>query len=351
MLRLAVSSLFTVTTLVACGGSEPMAPTADPTVDASGDPSGNGTAASVIDLNLFDQKAQVLDPAVVDCMLTDGTETQCAQFVVKYLPDDFDIGPFCPETIYQEGGIWDWDGDSPGVYQLNEPFFTMLAAQGFNFFDADGNVYVADPAGGIQAGVNNCLEATPDATVEMTVRIPMSPVVAGVATDLGTVAQVGLGIDGVPIFADAPSVLQTGHLPALDPCGGHIDPGGWYHWHATATDIHSSFDHEAVEAQCHIEQSASRLFGYAFDGFPLYGSADTDGSMPTDLDACNGHSGATAEYPDGVYHYHAGLSFPNLPACLTGTLAIDAFATTASTGAGAVGGGRGGPGGPGGPPP
>ena len=65
-----------------------------------------------------------------------------------------------------------------------------------------------------------------------------------------------MGIDGVPIFADAPSVLQTGHLPALDVCGGHIDPGGWYHWHATATDIESSFAFEAVDAECHLDQSA-----------------------------------------------------------------------------------------------
>jgi len=72
--------------------------------------------------------------------------------------------------------------------------------------------------------VNNCLPATADETVEMTVRIPLQPVMAETPTQLGTVAQVGLAIDAVPIFADAPSVLDTGHLPALDECGGHIDP-------------------------------------------------------------------------------------------------------------------------------
>ena len=159
---------------------------------------------------------------------------------------------------------------------------------------------------------------------------------AATPTDLGTVAQVGLGIDGVPIFADAPSVLDRGHLPALDLCGGHIDPGGWYHWHATATDIESSFEFAGVIADCHFDQSASALFGYAFDGYPMYGSADADGTLPTDLDACSGHTAITADYPEGIYHYHATLEFPNLPTCLVGTRAVDALRTnaTADTGAG-----------------
>jgi hypothetical protein len=165
---------------------------------------------------------------------------------------------------------------------------------------------------------------------------------------LGTVAQIGLAIDAVPIFADAPSVLDRGHLPALDLCGGHIDPGGWYHWHATTTDIDSSFDHEGLDVHCHLDQSASALFGFAFDGYPIYGSVDEDNSIPADLDECSGHTGATAEYPDGVYHYHAGLEFPNLPSCLMGVSAENAFATTASAGIGAGGGG--GPGGDGGLP-
>ena len=306
-------------------------------------------AIAVINPDYFDAVGQVSAPQVMDCTLQNGLATQCVQFVSKYLPDNLEIGPFCPDTIFEEGGIWEWDGDNPGLYRLNEVFFTMLKAQGYEFYDADGNVYIGDPAGAIQAGVNNCLEATADETVEITVRIPLQPIRAETPTDLGTVAQVGLGIDGVPIFADAPSVLQTGHLPALDECGGHIDPGGWYHWHATASDIDSSLDHEGVDTDCHLDQSAAALFGYAFDGYPIYGSVDQDGSSPTDLDQCSGHTGPTAEYPEGVYHYHAGLDFPNLPTCLVGVSADNAFATTASAGIGAAG--FRGPGGPGGGPP
>lgn len=319
--------------------------TAESTEDVAEDALPDASDA-VIDLAYFDSAGLVDDAQIVDCTLQNGVATQCAEFVTKYLPDNLEIDPFCPETIYDEGGIWEWDGDNPGLYRLDEAFFTMLTEQGYEFYDAEGNVYIGDPAGALVAGVNNCLSATADKTVEMTVRIPLQPMMAETATDLGTVAQVGLGIDAVPIFADAPSVLQTGHLPALDPCGGHIDPGGWYHWHATTTDIDSSFEHEGLDVHCHLDQSAAALFGFAFDGYPIYGSADEDSSIPTDLDECSGHTGATAEYPDGVYHYHAGLEFPNLPGCLMGVSAENAFSTTASAGVGAGGGPGSGDGGP-----
>jgi hypothetical protein len=61
--------------------------------------------------------------------------------------------------------------------------------------------------------------------VTATILLPMVPKVSDSDTALGTVAKIGLALDGVPIFADAPSVLQTGHMPALNPCGGQLDPG------------------------------------------------------------------------------------------------------------------------------
>jgi hypothetical protein len=176
-------------------------------------------------------------------------------------------------------------------------------------------------------------------------------------TNLGTVATVGVALDGVPIFADAPSVLQTGHLPALDPCGGHIDPGGWYHWHATSTDIATVYKEGTVDAQCGVTQSPSAQFGYAFDGFAMFGSRDQDGAVPSDLDECGGHVGPTPTNAQGVYHYHSTSKFPNLPRCLVGVVAKENFRTTATSGIGSVNGGGGprgprpgGPGGPGGPP-
>ena len=91
-------------------------------------------SATVIDLSYFDSAGLVSDPQIVDCTLQNGVATQCAEFVTKYMPDNLKIGPFCPDTIYEEGGIWEWDGDEPGLYRLNEAFFTMLTAQGYTNF-------------------------------------------------------------------------------------------------------------------------------------------------------------------------------------------------------------------------
>jgi YHYH protein len=292
-------------------------------------------AQAQVDPSLFSRDALVNDPLVVDCKLANGEGAKCVQLVVKYKPDTLNIGPFCPTTLSETGGVWDWDGDKPGVYRLNRTFFEMLNGMGYTFYDADGKVYIADPAVGRPANKNSCLMAKADANVQMTMLIPVNPKNADKATDLGTVAKVGVALDGVPIFSDAPSVLHTGHLPALDTCGGHIDPGGWYHWHGTATDIDTVYKHSHVDAVCASKtQSASAQFGYGFDGFAMYGSTEADGSAPAGLDACNGHVGPTAAHPKGEYHYHSTAEFPNLPRCLTGVQAKDNFKTTAKTGIG-----------------
>ncbi|WP_332368255.1 YHYH protein [Spirosoma telluris] len=36
----------------------------------------------------------------------------------------------------------------------------------------------------------------------------------------------------------------------------------------------------------------------------MYGRKDKDGTYPSNLDAYNGHTAATTEFPDGIYHYH-----------------------------------------------
>ncbi|WP_413693158.1 YHYH protein [Psychromonas sp. KJ10-2] len=140
-------------------------------------------------------------------------------------------------------------------------------------------------------------------------------------------------------------------MPALDECGGHVDPGGWYHWHSTATDIDSVYKNEHLDIECGIKQKASAMFAYAFDGFPIYGSLEQDGKMPAGLDICNGHFGPTKEHPEGIYHYHASTTFPNLPTCLHGVMAKQNFSTTAKQGIGSANGpGQGGGPGHGTPP-
>jgi YHYH protein len=329
--------------------------TSDPKSDLPNNTIANSSATSdsKIDLSSFSKDALVKEPVEVDCTLTDGTASKCAQVKVKYKPNNLQVGPFCPTTVKDAGGIWNWDGKNPGLYRIDNAFLKMLDGLGYKFYDAAGKVHIATEIASKPKFKNTCMSLKADKAVEMTILLPMTPKMADKQADLGTIAKVGLGLDGVPIFADAPSVLKTGHMPALDTCGGHIDPGGWYHWHATSTDINSIYQKKKVNAKCALQQSPSAQFAYAFDGYKMYGTTETDGKVPTNLDACNGHVGPTKTNPKGEYHYHATGTFPNLPVCLKGVQAKNNFSTTAKTGMGAAlgGGPGGGPGGPGGGPP
>jgi YHYH protein len=292
------------------------------------------TGNAKVELASFSKDAMVKEPTTVDCVLTDGAKSKCAQITVKYKPDSLRIGPFCPATINEAGGIWNWDGEKSGLYRINGPFLKMLNEMGYEFYSADGKVHITTNIASRPAFDHTCMSMKPQTAVTMTILLPMTPKMASEPTELGTVAKVGLALDGVPIFADAPSVLDTGHMPALDECGGHIDPGGWYHWHATATDINALYQKKKVSARCALQQEPSAQFGYAFDGFAMLGTADTDGIVPRNLDACHGHFGPTKANREGEYHYHATADFPNLPACLKGVEAKNNFSTTSTTGIG-----------------
>ncbi|MGJ8646898.1 MAG: YHYH protein [Marinomonas colpomeniae] len=300
-------------------------------------------STSQINLSQFNRSAMVKEPEVVSCTLENGDKAECAKLVVKYLPDNIAIGPFCPDTLSDEGGIWKWDGDEEGLYRVDETFLRMLDAQGYSFYDEDGKVHITNNATTPPEYDHSCINVVADKKVTMTLLIPTEPVMADEVSNLGVVSKVGISVSGVPIFSDAPSVLETGHMPVLDTCSGHVDPGGWYHYHGTASDIDTVYDHEDVTAGCNLSQSSSALFGYAFDGFGIYGSTDENGKTPTDLDTCHGHVGYVPGKPKELYHYHASKDFPNLPECLVGVVAKNNFSTTAEAGVGAAQSDRNGP--------
>jgi hypothetical protein len=53
------------------------------------------------------------------------------------------------------------------------------------------------------------------------------------------------------------------------------------------------------------------LLGFLLDGFPVYGPIENGVTVTTaDLDAYHGHFHATADYPDGIYHYHVTSQDP-----------------------------------------
>jgi len=97
----------------------------------------------------------------------------------------------------------------------------------------------------------------------------------------------------------------------LDDCGGHASP---YHYHE---DMHCEYSY--LDSSGH-----SPLVAFFLDGRGLYGRWEADGSEPTDLDACGGHTGPvptttlkgsyTFNGASSVYHYHISDG-PSLIGC------------------------------------
>jgi hypothetical protein len=137
-----------------------------------------------------------------------------------------------------------------------------------------------------------------------------TPTAATTPSCLG--GEVGIASDGVPIF----NGFDAGNRDAAawevqDQCHGHPQMSGIYHYH----DISPCLDDAGT--------GHSKLVGYAFDGFGIYGPRGEDGTELTTagLDVCHGHT-HTIEW-DGqqveMYHYHATKDFPYTASCFHGT--------------------------------
>ncbi len=131
-------------------------------------------------------------------------------------------------------------------------------------------------------------------------------------------ASLAVAVNGVPIFdytgGGEMSIDDLHHhltehdtilTQQLDVCGGHAGRGDDYHYHAKPTCM--------IEAMANAGDAA--IIGWAFDGYPIYGDNNPDGTPvgPADLDVCNGQ-------PDEVfgYRYHTSKDAPYIIQCLMG---------------------------------
>ena len=125
--------------------------------------------------------------------------------------------------------------------------------------------------------------------------IPTMPTAASTkeATSLG---PIGMALNGVAIYNDREGgnvPVDAGTLLSFDKSGAHSGPGGLYHYHFTG-DFTGNDD--------------ANLIGFLRDGYPIYARKDSDGTYPSNLDSNGGHTSATADFPTGIYHYHASNS-------------------------------------------
>ncbi len=141
-------------------------------------------------------------------------------------------------------------------------------------------------------------------------RVPLNPKISGTLEET-RLGPIGVATNGVVFFNQYAGRTATGWVPldqeieTFDRFNGHPQQQGAYHYHLEPTYL--------------TESDPSTLIGVMLDGFPIYGPYDADLSVPSDLDACNGHEHVTAEFPNGIYHYHATPEPPYLIGCFKGT--------------------------------
>lgn len=128
-------------------------------------------------------------------------------------------------------------------------------------------------------------------------------------------AALGVAVNGVPIYDYSSQgtldllaydrrfdTVLTGEL---DQCGGHSGRGDDYHYHASPSCMIAAMRN----------RGASAILGWAFDGYPIYGNDNPDGTpiAAGTLDVCNGQRD-----PVFGFRYHTSTTHPYIVQCLTG---------------------------------
>lgn len=129
-------------------------------------------------------------------------------------------------------------------------------------------------------------------------------------------------------FTSSSGKTETAYF--IDPCNSHAAGGmGGATWHYHAVP-------GCVTAHLDGASGPSHLLGIALDGFPIYGGRDVDGNVVStaQLDACNGITSPTPEFPNGVYHYVLPIGVTGKQSslnCYAGTVSQTQLAALAKT--------------------
>ncbi len=133
------------------------------------------------------------------------------------------------------------------------------------------------------------------ATYNYVFKIPVKP--AKATTNSPTaLGAIGVSLNGVPFYNQyaGPNQPLTNEIMSFDQYRGHPTGNGNYHYHVEPTYLTT------------VKSTKVGLLGFLLDGFPVYGPQEENGKTVTntDLDQFHGHSHNTADFPNGIYHYH-----------------------------------------------
>lgn len=140
--------------------------------------------------------------------------------------------------------------------------------------------------------------------------IPLNPIMAANPIPVNqshfTRGAIAIAVNGVPIFNPYTNTGVDALLDGqLDNYGGHCGRGDDYHYHVAPLHLYN-------------QTSSTLPIAYAFDGFPVFGSLEPDGTTMSTLDANHGHFFA------GNYHYHGTTTSPYMIAKFAGEVTEDA---------------------------
>jgi hypothetical protein len=142
------------------------------------------------------------------------------------------------------------------------------------------------------------------ASQTLTFKIPLNPTVASThaATPLG---PIGVAINGVALYnqyAGPNNQVLTSEINSFDQYYGHPTATSQYHYHVEPLYLTT------------VKSTKSGLMGFLLDGFPVYGPQEENGStvISSGLDVYHGHTHATVDFPNGIYHYHFTADAPYL---------------------------------------
>ena len=180
--------------------------------------------------------------------------------------------------------------------------------------------------------------------------VKTDPGTGGSCDSTGTVCSLGDNSGAWSIEALTQSYFNFG----TDSNNAHVQPGGAYHYHGMP---------EGLITKLGGTSAKMTLIGWAADGFPVYAryghtvAADASSALKVmtgsyqkvstvsatrpatstyalgtfmqdwvyvagsgDLDECNGRTGVTPEFPNGIYHYYATDTYPFLQRCVKGAV-------------------------------
>lgn len=135
----------------------------------------------------------------------------------------------------------------------------------------------------------------------LTFRIPRNPQTASSPSNT-PMGPIGIALNGVPFYNQyaAMNAPLTNEINSFDQYNAHPQQTGQYHYHVEPLYLTKT-------------KGNSALLGFLLDGFPVYGPIENGKTITNaDLDAYHGHSHATPEYPNGIYHYHFTAQDPYL---------------------------------------